>query len=315
MNLRSSSPQKSSTKTKTVEPFIAVPLALEPLAYFSPMPSKKKKQDNESKKSQQKKKEKLLEDKTFGLKNKNKSSKVQAKIQSLEKSVRNSGDPKQRKLEEDRKRMKAANKLRKKAMEEERNALFGEALMAVQKKKSTNKKDGKVEAKGRDHGDEDKKGGTSRAMKMMYQMDAKEMEQRLKEDPNYVPTLEDKIESERQAKIAELKKSGKGTPVTEESFRAWQERKRKAKADAARKLVEAELKKKKGGKGLGVLSGRDLYEYKKELFVDDEGAVDNVESIPEENGDAAVEKVAEKVQSDLFLEGDDDDLDDLDDDE
>jgi hypothetical protein len=41
------------------------------------MPPKKNKQEEQSKKALQKKKEKLLEDKTFGLKNKNKSSKVQ----------------------------------------------------------------------------------------------------------------------------------------------------------------------------------------------------------------------------------------------
>lgn len=128
-------------------------------------PKSKKKKDNESKKAAQKKKEKIIEDKTFGLKNKNKSKKVQAHIQSVQKNVMNSGDPKQRKMDEDRKRKKAEHKARKKAMEEERNALFGEALMAVQKK-STNKKAGQVEAKGRDHDDDNKKAGTSRAMKM-----------------------------------------------------------------------------------------------------------------------------------------------------
>ena len=40
------------------------------------MPPKKKKAEEQSKKALQKKKEKLLEDKTFGLKNKNKSAKV-----------------------------------------------------------------------------------------------------------------------------------------------------------------------------------------------------------------------------------------------
>lgn len=76
------------------------------------------------------------------------------------------GDPKQRKAEEDRKRARANAKALKKAKEEERNALFGEALMAVQKKGSTSKKGGKVEAKGRDGDAEEKKAGTSRAMKM-----------------------------------------------------------------------------------------------------------------------------------------------------
>lgn len=117
--------------------------------------------------------------------------------------------------------------------------------------------------------------------------------------------------------MEELKRTGKGTPVTEESFRAWQERKRKRKADAAKKLVETELKKKKGGKGLAVLSGKALYEYKKDLFVDDADAVAEVDTSQRtganEEKDDEVAAVASKVQQDLFLEGDDEDLDDLDD--
>jgi len=138
----------------------------------------------DSKKSVQKKKQQVLEDKTFGLKNKNKSKKVQSQIKSIEKSVMNSGDPKLRKMEEQRKKAKAEAKARKKQMEEERNALFGEALLAVQKKshRNANQKDGKVEAKGRDADADDSKKTTSRAMKMMYQMDAQEMSEKLKED-------------------------------------------------------------------------------------------------------------------------------------
>ena len=131
------------------------------------MPSKPKKgKEKESKKAAQKKKEKVIEDKTFGLKNKNKSKVVQAKIKSIERNVLNSGDPKIRRQEEQRKKAKADAKARKKAMEDERNALFGEALLAVQKKGKINKKNGKVEAKGRDADDDTKKSGTSRAMKM-----------------------------------------------------------------------------------------------------------------------------------------------------
>jgi uncharacterized HAD superfamily protein len=137
----------------------------------------------------------------------------------------------------------------------------------------------------------------------MYQMDAQEMEDRLKEDPNYVPTLEDEVEAQRQAMVKKLKDSGKkGTPVTEETFREWQERKRAKHREQVKKKVEAELKKKKGGKGLAVLSGRDLYEYKKELFKDDDDALAVVEE------EEQVEAVAQKVETDLFLEGDDDDL-------
>lgn len=95
-------------------------------------------------------------------------------------------------------------------------------------------------------------------------------------------------------------------------------------------MVDAELKKKKGGKGLSVLSGRELFNYRKELFDgnfdedenNDKGDAENnnnnnngeVSLVDEE--DNKIQEVAEKVKSDLFLDGDDDDLDldDLDDD-
>ena len=146
------------------------------------MPSKKK-GDAASKKALQKKKDKLIEDKTFGLKNKKKSKKVQNQIASITKNINDGGsNPKQRKLEEQRKAAKAEAKARKKAMEEERNALFGEALLAVSKKTSVKTKAAN-DAKGRDHDSgESKKPGQSRAMKMMFQMDAKEMEEALTSD-------------------------------------------------------------------------------------------------------------------------------------
>lgn len=132
------------------------------------MAKKKKVSGQEqSKKALQKKKNKVVEDATFGLKNKNKSKKVQQHIASVEKSVYNGGDKKVRQQEEQRARQKAENKLRKKAVEAERNALFGEALLAIKGKgKGTSHKDGKTEAKGRDAGDDAKKPGQSRAMKM-----------------------------------------------------------------------------------------------------------------------------------------------------
>ena len=145
--------------------------------------------------------------------------------------------------------------------------------------------------------------------------------------PNYVPTLEDEIESQRQKKLAELKASGqKGTPITEATFKEWQERKRKRKEAEMKKRLDAEMKKKKGGKGLSVLSGRELANYNNKLFKDmddgdvadmgmeeggssEEGAV-NTESVAA----LGVEAVAEKVEKDLFLDGGDDDLDDIEDD-
>ena len=145
------------------------------------MPPKKAGGGDASKKVVQKKKQQQVEDKTFGLKNKNKSKKVQQQIESVKKNVMNSGDPKLRKQEELRQKARAEAKLRKKAQKDEQDALFNEALMAVAKKTSTSQKDGKVEAKGRD-ADEETKKSSSRAMKMMYQMDAQEMNDKLRED-------------------------------------------------------------------------------------------------------------------------------------
>ena len=99
------------------------------------MPPKKKAGGNDiSKKTVQKKKQQAIEDKTFGLKNKNKSKKIQQFVQSVQKNVMNSGDPTQRKAEEARKKAREEAKLRKKLLKDEQDALFGEALLAVQKK-------------------------------------------------------------------------------------------------------------------------------------------------------------------------------------
>jgi hypothetical protein len=132
--------------------------------------------------------------------------------------------------------------------------------------------------------------------------------------------LEDEIEAQRQKLVTELKKSGKGTPVTPETFAAWKERKRKIKQDAAKKMVQAELRKKKGGKGLSILSGRDLYEYKKDLFdkVDDDdydGGSDNEDLVvPKLVNEGMQNGIIPEEKTDLFLNGNDEDLDDLDDD-
>jgi hypothetical protein len=120
----------------------------------------------------------------------------------------------------------------------------------------------------------------------------------------------------RQQKVEELKKSGSGTKITAETLAAWQEKKRLKRQAEAKKLVEAELRKKKGGKGLGVLSGRALYEYKKELFKDrddEEGVEYERERDADEEPVSSTNGTDTEVQKDLFLAGDDDDLDDLED--
>merc|ERR1719273_2257804 len=114
----------------------------------------------------------------------------------------------------------------------------------------------------------------------------------------------------------DLKKSGKkGTPVTEKSFNEWLAKKRKRKEDEVRKKLDAEMKKKKGGKGLAVLSGKELYSFNQDLFVekDDDEIEEESTNKDDSNGDG-MNDVAKKVESDLFLDGDDDDsLDDIED--
>merc|ERR1712111_209293 len=89
---------------------------------FEPKMPPKKKPEGPSKKTEMKNKEKVIEDKTFGLKNK-KGSKQQKFISQVEKQVKSGGDPPARKIEEER----AAEKKRKEAAkleEEEKKKLF-----------------------------------------------------------------------------------------------------------------------------------------------------------------------------------------------
>jgi len=86
------------------------------------MPPKKAGEKGPSKKTEMKKKEKVIEDKTFGLKNK-KGSKQQKFIAQTEKQVKSGGDPKARRIEEERRAEKAKKEEAKKKMEEEKRMM------------------------------------------------------------------------------------------------------------------------------------------------------------------------------------------------
>ena len=89
-------------------------------------------------------------------------------------------------------------------------------------------------------------------------------------------TLEDLIEEQRR-KLAE---SGiPGTPITEKSFAEWKTRKEERKRKEAEDRVKAEQTKKKGGKGLAVLSGKELFTFDASLFKDDDAAVNKAQEI------------------------------------
>lgn len=86
-------------------------------------------------------------------------------------------------------------------------------------------------------------------------------------------TLEEQIEEDRMA----LSSEGL-TPVTEQSFKEWKERRAaKKQEELIQKLKEEEAAiKGKGGKGKahGIMSGRALFQYNPNLFQDDENAGD-----------------------------------------
>jgi hypothetical protein len=96
-----------------------------------------------------------------------------------------------------------------------------------------------------------------------------ELKNFLKTGESSLLTLEQVIELQRAKMRAE---GNAGTPVTEASLASWKARRAEKRQLAANAKVEAELKKKKGGKGLSVLSGKELYSYNATLFVDDEDA-------------------------------------------
>ncbi|AAZ13187.1 hypothetical protein, conserved [Trypanosoma brucei gambiense DAL972] len=218
------------------------------------------------KKAEQKKREKIVEDKTFGLKNKNRSSKVQSYIQSISKSV-NQGNPNDRKRNED---LEAKRKAReeKKAFEMEMARLFKD-VSTVNKQDKSKQEESANNAEGEEV---DKNLGCAPDEYLFRPEDFDEVQYDERR-------LEEQLEAEREA----LKGRSDLTPVTEESFQAWKAAKRQeaAEADAAR------VRKAKAGEGK--LRGWDLWQMDKELFVDDEDADEAYEreSIPDEDADEA----------------------------
>jgi hypothetical protein len=208
-----------------------------------------------SKKAAEKVKAKIIEDKTFGLKNKNRSTKVQSFVQSVSQNVR-SGNQNERKQQAANDEKRAAKEA-KKAFEAELAALFTDADRAKAKK---DKEDAEANAEG----DVDKNLGVNPEDYLWTADDFDVVE----EDTS---RLEDRLEAEREA----LKDRTDLTPVTNETFQAWKAKKRKEAADAEIARVQ---KAKKSGTGL---RGKDLWEHDKNLFVDDDEADDEYYALEE----------------------------------
>jgi hypothetical protein len=259
----------------------------------------------------------IVVDKTFGLKNKNKSKKVQQFCKQVQETQnKNKG------IDAESKKKKKMTKLAKLQQEMELKALFSEGLSITVKKKDLHKK--KVQQGGGggggagDYYDENWVPGRRPAvLRCLHAIDATRVHLTMKwvvsfsilrpfgpsRDTVHLHaidslrtqaeaelakaqqgatelTLEQRIEKKRQ----ELRDRGvKGTPVTPETFKAWKEKKAKRLLAEKMALQKAETLKKKGK---SVLTGRDLYLVQKDVFVDDaDAAGDYTRQVEKEEGD------------------------------
>jgi hypothetical protein len=228
---------------------------------------------SDSKKNVQAKQNKAIEDTTFGLKNKNKSKKVQEFITRVEKTVKHSQGGDSERAKEAKKEAKIAKQLQ----EEELRLLFNEGITNQFGKKKTaaqSAADGLgISGPSRDieriladmssddddsDSDEDSEDGVY-AREIRIESDDEEA------GGNDVTgavevfrekTIEDIIEEQR-AKLAAEGKAG--TPVTAESFARWRAGKMAQRQAAAEARMKAEQTKRKGGKGLCKSTYTDLF--------------------------------------------------------
>ena len=240
--------------------------------------------EQKSKKAIREKSAQRLDDATFGLKNKNKSKKVQNFVSRVEKAVKHSDGSA---LAQQNKQMKKDAKAAKLLEEEELRQLLGEGLMGQEGKKKTDKA-AAAEALGLTEVSEE-----VQALLDEFSSDSEDSDVERKEKRTTIylssddeveggekvfreKTIEDMIEEQRR-KLAES--GAPGTPITESSFAEWKKRKEERKKKEAEERVKAEQTKKKGGKGLSVLSGKELFSFDASLFKDDDAAVNRAQEI------------------------------------
>mmetsp|Transcript_3665 Transcript_3665/g.10959 ORF Transcript_3665/g.10959 Transcript_3665/m.10959 type:complete len:265 (-) Transcript_3665:1458-2252(-) len=199
-----------------------------------------------TKKEKQKETKKIVEDKTFGLKNKNKSKKVQQYVTQVQKQA-------QHRVDQGSKKQPGASsattdsKLSKKQMLEARMAELNLVYRPVK--------------------DKEKKLSPEEEEKKRREEEEERERLRIASLP-----VEDQIEEER----AKLKTK---TPVTLELFLQWKEKKRQEKTElssAKKKIVNKTNLTKGDLKKGGILTGRELFEFNRDVFVDDENADDDV---------------------------------------
>jgi hypothetical protein len=178
-------------------------------------PKTSKKQQSDMKKAEERKKDKILEDKNFGVKNKNKSKKVQQVIQAQKNP---GGLSKEQKKEQELKEQKRLEKLAERERERELQALFKSVDV--------------------------KKDQTDENQPTTLEELEEDIDQEIKDESEM--TLEEIVEKERGKIIG-------GTKVTEETFAQWkdfklkqkkkeEDRKKKTAVKSGRELFEQNAK-------------------------------------------------------------------------
>mmetsp|Transcript_17194 Transcript_17194/g.37563 ORF Transcript_17194/g.37563 Transcript_17194/m.37563 type:complete len:380 (+) Transcript_17194:243-1382(+) len=255
------------------------------------------KEQTPSKKAVKAKKEKMIDESTFGLKNKNKSAKVQQFVNRVQKSVKNqSGGA-------DSDKAKEMKKQAKHLQEEELRLLLNAGISGqFGKKKSalaaqaaslgvgeaSDEVAQLLEDMSSDEDDDEYAMGGGGGGTAYVEVDEPVAVQVFREK-----TIEDIIEEQRE-RLAAL--GLKGTPITEETFTKWRAAKLARRQYEAEVRLKQEQSKKKGGKGLSVLSGKELFNFNKDLFVDDDGAMDAAEERTF-NAETELRRVKEEAQA------------------
>ena len=212
----------------------------------------------------------VVEDKTFGLKNKNKSKVIQKFVQEVTKGSKMAGMSKDEFLRKEKEaQMRNDKKADKKDREAELRALFAPAVS----KKDKEKEKQKAEEAARKKEEPEEEMMTSQEA---YN-DAKRADDLAKAEAILGEQQDDDIYGAIEKERAELRKKGGLTPVTYDSFVAWKDR--KAKERAAADLEASKQAALKAAKEMRGKSGRDLFNQLvamgDALLMDDEEADDD----------------------------------------
>lgn len=204
------------------------------------------------KKELAKKQKQVVEDKTFGLKNKNKSKAVQKYVAEVTKGAKMAGMSKddfvrKQKEAEERNEKKAAKKDR----EAEMRMLFAPVVTKKEKEAARLAKEAAAEAAKK----KAEEGPEIMDAQEAYN-DARRADDLAKAEAVLGADQDDDIYTQIEKERAELKKTGILTPVTFDSFVAWKER--KARERQAKELEESRQAAMKAAKEMRGKSGREL---------------------------------------------------------